>query len=230
MNFRIFDSIEELVQAAAATLVAYAEKSDSITVALSGGTTPKSLYELLGKAPLRDRLARRKITWVTGDERCVPPDDAQSNRRMIEESLFREGISEGHRFIKFRTELNEPATIANHFNAEWNDLAVGQIDLAILGMGEDGHTASLFPGTPVLDVVDQASSEVWVPRLESWRVTLTTPQLRDARCKWVLAAGAGKKSMIERIRRGEDFPITSVAEKGTESWWFVDRAAYPGVS
>jgi len=230
MNFRIFDSINELVEAAAATLLAEAEKTDTLVVALSGGTTPKSLYELMGRAPLRDRLGRRKITWVTGDERCVPPDHAQSNSRMIHESLFREGISEGHRFVRFRTELTDPVAIEEQFNAEWAEQASGQIDLAILGMGEDGHTASLFPDTAVLEVEDRASAAVWVPRLESWRVTLTIPQLRDARSKWVLAAGEGKRPMIERIRRGEDFPITRVAENGSESWWFVDRAAYPGIT
>jgi len=230
MNFRVFDSMDSVISAAASGLVAEAEKKGRMVIALSGGTTPKTLYSLLGEGALRERLAKRKVVWVTGDERCVPPDDPQSNSRMINESLFRHGVSPGHTFLRFRTELSEPPAIAQRFVAEWNEMGLKGLDLTILGMGEDGHTASIFPGTTAVDVTDRIATEVWVPRLSMWRVTLTIPVLREAAVKWVLAGGAGKREMLGKIRDGERFPIALVTEEGPESWWFVDKAANPGGS
>lgn len=230
MNFRVFDTMDEVIRAAAADLVNQIEKNDRTVVALSGGSTPKTLYEMLGRSPLRERIAGCQVVWVTGDERCVPPDDAQSNSRMIRQSLFAEGVAPKHKFLRFRAELGKPEAIAADFEKEWKALDLAGIDVAILGMGEDGHTASLFPGTTAIDEKNGTATAVWVPRLESWRVTMTLPVLRAAKTKWVLAGGAGKKPMLERIRAGEEFPVAMVTESGSESWWYVDQAAYPGAA
>lgn len=226
MNFRVFRDLGDVAGGAADFLLTRAQKQAALVVALSGGSTPRALYEILGRDPLRAALRPNQITWVVGDERCVPPDHAESNARMIRETLFREGISEGHRFLRFRTELEEPEAIARDFEEQWASLAIDAIDVAFLGMGEDGHTASLFPGTPIFDVEDRVAAAVFVPRVEMWRVTLTLPILRASRSKLVLASGASKRAILDRCRAGEPFPITQVMEGESDAWWLVDQAAY----
>lgn len=225
MNLRIFDNAGDLVRGAAETLRQRLRGKERAAVALSGGSTPKPLYELLGGPPYREELAKTNIVWVVVDERYVPLDDPQSNAAMIERTLFRDGLSEGHAFLRFRTELNDPAQTARQFESEWRRHTIDNLDIVLLGVGDDGHTASLFPGTPVLDVTDRIAVEVFVPRLDQWRVTITLPIIRDAGLRMVLAAGESKQPIIGDVRRGVDHPITRATAGEIESWWFVDGAA-----
>jgi 6-phosphogluconolactonase len=218
MNLRIFDTVDQLIAGAARTIIERA--GDGASIALSGGSTPKPLYELLGGASLR----QKRITWVVVDERYVPITDPQSNAGMIERTLFANGIPPGHRLLRFRTELNDPAATAREFESEWRELGLGDLDMVILGMGDDGHTASLFPGTSALDVEDRIAVEVFVPKLNMWRVTITKPVIRAAQLRIVLAAGESKREMLKQIRDGADYPIAQ-ATRGVETWWLIDRAA-----
>jgi 6-phosphogluconolactonase len=226
MNFRVFRTREDVAGGAADFLLTRLERQPALIVALSGGSTPHVLYDLLGRDPLRAKLSEYQITWVIGDERCVPPEHERSNARMVKETLFRAGISDAHRFVRFRTELGDPVTIARDFEEQWNGLAIAGLDVALLGMGEDGHAASLFPGTPILDVENGVAASVFVPQVEMWRVSLTLPVLRAAKARLVLAAGDAKRAILERCRKGEVFPVTRVMEGEGESWWLVDEAAY----
>ena len=212
MNLRIFENLEDLSHAAARTIL----QSGAKTIAVTGGSTPKRLYEILGQALPED------VTWVLVDERYVPHSDPQSNAAMVERTLFARGIPS--RWLRFDTSLNDPDLTARRFEEEWRVLGIDSLDLALLGAGDDGHTASLFPGTPVLDVEDRIASEVYVPRLEQWRVTLTMPVLRAAKQRLVLASGASKAPVIAGVREGVDYPITR-ATAGVDTWWLVDRAA-----
>jgi 6-phosphogluconolactonase len=160
------------------------------------------------------------------DERYVPIDDPESNAGMMQKTLFANGISPTHRFLRFRTELNDPAATARAFEDEWRALGITQLDIVLLGIGDDGHTASLFPGTPVLDVEDRIASEVFVPRLDTWRVTITKPVIRAAALRLVLANGAKKKPILEGVRDGADYPIAQ-ATNGVDTWWLIDRDAAP---
>lgn len=225
MNLRIFDTTDDLLAAAARTLVQRVQ-AGARTIALSGGSTPKPLYAMLGSSPLREQLAEFPITWVVVDERYVPIDDPESNAGMMEKTLFANGISPSHRFLRFRTELNDPAATARAFEDEWRVLGITQLDVILLGIGDDGHTASLFPGTPVLDVENRIASEVFVPRLDTWRVTITKPVIRAATLRLVLANGAKKKPILEGVRDGADYPIAQ-ATNGVETWWLIDRDAAP---
>jgi 6-phosphogluconolactonase len=212
MNLRIFDDTESLAHAAARTIL----QSGAKTIVLTGGSTPKRLYEILGES------LPENVTWILLDERHVPLSDPQSNAAMIERTLFARGVPE--RWLRFRTELDDPAETARVFEDDWRRLGVGDVDLVLLGCGDDGHTASLFPGTPVLEVEDRIASEVFVPRLDQWRETLTMPVIRAAKLRMVLATGASKAPVIREVREGADSPIAR-ATSGVETWWFVDRAA-----
>ncbi|MEA2239334.1 MAG: 6-phosphogluconolactonase [Thermoanaerobaculia bacterium] len=225
MNLRIFDTPADTLAATARTIMQRVQ-AGARTIALSGGSTPKPLYASLGATPLREELAEFPITWIVVDERYVPIDHPDSNAGMMQQTLFANGISPGHRFLRFRTELNDPAATARAFEEEWRSLAITTLDLVLLGMGDDGHTASLFPGTPVLEIEDRIAAEVYVPRLDSWRVTLTKPVLRAATLRLVLAPGAKKKPVFEALRNGSDYPVAQ-ATSGVETWWLIDREAAP---
>jgi 6-phosphogluconolactonase len=209
MNQRIFENLEDLSQAAARAIRASGARS----IAVTGGSTPKRLYEILSESLPAD------VTWVLLDERYVPYDDPQSNAAMVERTLFRNGIPS--RWLRFDTSYPDPAQSARAFEAQWN---LDALDLVLLGCGEDGHTASLFPGTPVLDVVDRVASEVYVPRLEQWRVTLTMPVIRAAKMRMVLVSGESKAPVLEQVRQGVDYPIVR-ATAGVDTWWFMEREA-----
>jgi 6-phosphogluconolactonase len=214
VNLRVFDDAEDLAHAAARTIL----QSGAKTIGLTGGSTPKSLYEILSQSLPQD------VTWVLIDERYVPMSDPQSNAAMIERTLFARGVPE--RWLRFQTELNDPAATARLFEEKWRALGIEALDLVLLGCGDDGHTASLFPGTPVLEVEDRIASEVFVPRLDQWRVTLTLPVLRAAKLRVVMATGAAKANVIREVREGAQHPV-ALATNGLESWWLVDRAAVP---
>jgi len=205
MNLRIFENLEDLSHAAARAVLL----SGARTIALTGGSTPKRMYEILGQSLPQD------VTWVLVDERYVPHDDPHSNAAMIERTLFARGIPE--RWLHFDTSLNDPPATAKKFETQWD--LTEPLDLVLLGVGEDGHTASLFPDTPVLDVDGRVASEVYVPRLEQWRVTLTMPVIRAAKLRMVLASGPSKTPVIEAVRQGVDYPVTRATSGVT--WWFV---------
>lgn len=214
MNLRIFDDAESLARAAERTI----RQSGAKTIVVTGGSTPKRLYELLGRSLPPD------VTWILLDERYVPLTDPQSNAAMIERTLFANGIPE--RWLRFRTELNDPAETACVFEDEWKRLGISEIDLVLLGCGDDGHTASLFPETTALTVEDRIATENWVPHLSQWRETLTFPVIRGAKLRLVLATGESKAPVLEALRNGAGYPIAR-ATHDADTWWFVDRAAAP---
>jgi 6-phosphogluconolactonase len=220
VNLRIFESLPDLVRAATRTVLERAV--DGSAIALSGGSTPEPLYAALGAS---DELRERAVTWSLVDERCVPPGHPQSNAAMIERTLFARGVPAGQRFVRFHTELDDPARTAEEYQREWQELAIGDLDLIVLGVGEDGHTASLFPGTDALEPTDRIATAVFVPRLAVWRVTLTLPVIRAAKLRIVLAAGESKRAIIGELRAGADYPIARATAGEGETWWFVDRAA-----
>ena len=216
MNLRIFDTTDDLIKAAERTLMQRIE-AGARTIALSGGNTPKPLYALLGREKLAD------ITWVIVDERYVPIDDPQSNAGMIRKTL------DPKKLLRFKTEIGDPQKTADEFEREWRALNIDRLDIALLGMGDDGHTASLFPGTDVLAVENRIAAAVFVPKMNQWRVTLTKPVLRAARLRIVLAAGASKRPILQQVRAGAEYPIALVTS-GVDTWWFVDKDAAGGVS
>ncbi len=222
MNLRIFETPDDLISGAAETILQRV-KSGARSIALSGGSTPKPLYNLLGA---NQELHSIPITWVVVDERYVPISDPQSNAGMINATLFANGMPPAHRFLRFRTELEDPQATVKAFEEEWKAFGLEHLDLITLGMGDDGHTASLFPGTTALSVESGIATATYVGKLSMWRVTLTKPEIRAAAERFVFVAGASKREVLAQVKSGADYPIAQ-ATSGTETWWFVDRAAAP---
>jgi 6-phosphogluconolactonase len=174
-------------------------------VSLAGGTTPRRAYELL-PARLVDPA---HVDWWFGDERCVPPDDPESNYRLVAESLLAGAAIPPARVHRVHGE-DPPLVAASAYAEELAlDVPAGEdgvpvLDVAVLGLGEDGHTASLFPGDPALDVTDALVVHVVAVKPPPNRITLTLPVLRSAREVIILATGAGKRDAVSRVLAGPD--------------------------
>lgn len=202
-------------------------------ISLAGGRTPRGVYERLAD----DGAA---IDWTGvelwfGDERHVPPDHADSNYRMVRESLTGRVSIPTANVHRMHTEQPDPAAAAQAYEDDLRrafDLGPGQqpaLDLALLGMGADGHTASLFPATPVLDERARLAAAVWVERMHTWRVTLTYPVFNHARHVIVLVSGADKADMLAQVLDGPRDPhvrpIQGIDPVDGRVTFLVDEAA-----
>ncbi|MBX3244826.1 MAG: 6-phosphogluconolactonase [Acidobacteria bacterium] len=238
-DIRIFPDRKAMTAAAAEYFIQIAakaiEESGRSSVALAGGSTPKALYEMLAGDEYRERIDWQKMLFVIGDERNVPPDDERSNYGMAERSLLRPLSISDKNIVKWKTANGEPEQIAERFENEIKDafsLKHGELprfDIAMLGMGADGHTASLFPGTKALTESERIAVENDVPQLGEVRFTLTFPVINNARNVMFLVAGADKaeavKSVIEDTENGVDLPAGSVRPSNGTVTWFLDEAA-----
>ena len=210
-EFAVLDTPEDVAHAGA-DQVAAALEGGARTLVLAGGSTPERCYELLAA---RADVRWGRVTVLFGDERCVPPDDPESNYRMAREKLL---------------DQVSPATvhrIAGELGPDEAAAAYGEIvgglaplDVVLLGLGEDGHTASLFPGHPELEAAGWAVAVRNSPKPPPERVSLTLPALRGARLVIFLATGAGKAAAVAKARRGE-VPSGMIAN----AKWLIDRAA-----
>lgn len=210
-EFAVLDTPEDVARAGA-DQVAAALEGGARTLVLAGGSTPERCYELLAA---RADVRWGRVTVLFGDERCVPPNDPESNYRMAREKLL---------------DQVSPATvhrIAGELGPDEAAAAYGEIvgglaplDVVLLGLGEDGHTASLFPGHPELEAAGWAVAVRNSPKPPPERVSLTLPALRGARLVIFLATGAGKAAAVAKARRGE-VPSGMIAN----AKWLIDRAA-----
>lgn len=201
-------------------------------VAMSGGSTPRPLYELLAAAPYRDALDWPRIEIWFGDERCVPPDSPRSNFRMVHEALLQHVPVPAVNVHRMRGEC-PPAEAAQAYEhevqASFGSGAPARLDLILLGIGEDGHTASLFPGTDALHERRRQVCAQYVEAQQEWRLTLTFPVLNAAEALWVLVLGADKAEILGRVLDGppqpEALPIQSLAPASGRLEWWMDTAA-----
>lgn len=204
-----------------ARLVAEAQQARGAAhVSLAGGNTPRRAYQLL--APM---LADpENVDWWFGDERCVPADDPDSNFRLVAESLLASGRVPAGRVHRIAGEL-PPAEAADLYADELR--AAPALDVAFLGLGEDGHTASLFPGDASLDVRDRLAVPVVAAKPPPNRITLTLPVFEAARAVVILATGAGKKDAVARVLAGPDRATPASLLGGGALTLVLDEAAAP---
>jgi len=208
--FTVFESAED-VAASAAAEVAQALREGARSLVLAGGSTPRRCHELLSEM----EVEWGRVTILFGDERCVRPDHPDSNYRMARESLLDR--------VSPATVYRMPAELGPDEGAELYARVVGMVgtlDVVMLGVGEDGHTASLFPGHPALGATGLATGIHDSPKPPPQRVTLTLNALQAARRVIIVATGAGKADAVARAKRHE---VPSGMIDGAR--WFIDRAA-----
>ncbi len=231
MSVHIFENPEELAEAAAKDFSERAGEAisarDRFTAVLAGGSTPKATYEVLAKE-YADEIEWSKIHVFIGDERTVPPDHEDSNFRMASEALLDHvPVGSVHRM---RGEL-DPEDAAKEYEEGLRRFFGGPpvFDLVHLGIGEDGHTASLFPRTEALEARDRLVVSNVVEKLDTVRLTLTKEVINEARAVVFLVAGEGKATALAEILEGEgdplDFPSKMIRPGGGEPVWMVDANA-----
>jgi 6-phosphogluconolactonase len=202
------------------------------TVALAGGGTPKPIYQRLADAGYAQRIDWSRVHVFFGDERCVPPEDSRSNYRMAREALLDFVPLPAENVHRIRGE-DDPAQAALAYEQEIQRLfrtsTPPAFDLICLGMGDNGHTASLFPGTAALREQVRWIVPQYVEVMQTWRVTMTEPLLNAARHVAFLVEGAGKAEMLQRVLYGpfdpDVLPAQMIQPTGGQVHWLVDAAA-----
>jgi 6-phosphogluconolactonase len=227
------DSREAACMAADAVVSALTGRPGPVSVALAGGSTPALLYSTLGEAPCRDRLPWREVYWFWADERAVPPEHPDSNYRMAAENLLGPlGIEADHiqRMPADRKDLDQAAaeyeqTIRSRIGAARSGMPL--FDLILLGVGADGHTASLFPGTPALRESRRLVVSNYAPRHNAWRMTMTFPLLNAARAILFFVTGSGKAEIMARIlsEPPADLPAAALRDAPERVTWVLDAEA-----
>jgi len=238
VTFSIHPDLDSLSRAAARRISALAAEAcaahGAFTLSLSGGSTPRRLYQTLTEPEFRDSIDWARVHIYFGDERCVPPDHPDSNYGMVEAALLRHvpiPPAQVHRIDVATASVRQDALRYAQFIATHVPLdsqSVPSFDLILLGMGPDGHTASLFPNTCILREQQQAAAAVYVEKFQTWRVSMTYPILNHARQLMFLVAGADKADMLRRTHveppGNNPLPIQRIAAQGAVEW-LLDSAA-----
>ena len=225
-----------LAKAAADRIMArIAANGDRVAICLTGGSSPKELYQLLATHPWRKRIPWDHVHWFIGDERFVPADDPRNNMGMARQ-IFLDRCAPVANIHPIPTDTVDPEEAARSYESELksfygaNELESGRplFDVVLMGVGPDGHTASLFPDYPAIEEtgrwvvgVPKAPVEPFVPR-----VTLTLPALSSCREMLFEVSGSDKRAILTRVLAGENLPANRAHATG-ETVWLVDKAALP---
>lgn len=236
----VLDDLQAIAQAAADEFAAVCQQSIKdhrrFTVALSGGSTPKALHAVLversAKNPKLIDWSRVQIFF--GDERHVPPDHPDSNFRMANETLLSKVPISKENIHRIHCENPDAAKAAAEYDAELakafrlKEREFPRFDLILLGMGPDGHTASLFPRTAALNELSKRVVANWVEKFHTWRVTFTRPNINNAASVVLMVAGEDKAAALAEVMNGgsaEMYPVKYVKPTNGQLVWLVDRAA-----
>jgi 6-phosphogluconolactonase len=247
-QFHISRTIDELVYTAATGIVDIARASiaarGTFSIALSGGSTPRLLYEVLADPSVSGDAPWNDIQIFWGDERHVPPDHPESNYRMAREALLDRVTIPAANIHRIHAELPNPTTAAVAYADELvrsfgldridGDTTLPRFDLILLGLGEDGHTASLFPHSPALQERRALVAANLVPKLSTTRITLTIPVLNNAARVWFLVTGGSKAAILEQVLEGpvqpDEFPAQYISPIDGELLYQLDSTAAANLS
>lgn len=232
----VFDDAHEVARAAADRFVKIArgaiEAHSQFSVALAGGSTPKRAYELLAGDEYKDRVDWPKVHIFFGDERCVPPDDAESNYRMANEAMLSRlplPPQNIHRMQGVGDAVANARLYEDELRAYFDDAAWPRFDLVFLGMGDDGHTASLFPGTIALNEQQAWVTANWVEKLNAYRITLTAPAINHAERVIFVVTGESKAARLREVLSDDDgvelLPSQLINPSSGSLEWLVDGEA-----
>lgn len=206
------------------------ELTGRFSVGLAGGSTPRAMYELLASPQYQAQVDWPNIDVFFGDERCVQPDDPQSNYRMAREALLSKVPVPGDNIYRMRGEMPDPNEAAKEYGQMLKEkFAENGLDLIYLGMGGDGHTASLFPRTAALNEAKHRCVANHVPQLNAWRLTLTAPFINRAQQVIVMVTGADKAKRLSEVLEGprdpERLPIQLIQPASGKMSWLIDAPA-----
>jgi 6-phosphogluconolactonase len=235
-EFVLCESASELGRKAAAFFADAAKaavgRAGTFFVALSGGATPELMYRELAGAEYRNRVPWAQGEYFWSDERCVPPEHPDSNYGLAERALLLKVPIPRERLHRMRGEL-EPERAAAEYERELRRVfrlpepVLPRFDLLLLGLGEDGHTASLFPGSPALDETARLAAANYVKKLNAQRLTLTYPAINAACSVVFLVSGEKKAPALRQVMHGGGAPVPAarVQPSNGKLIWFVDKAA-----
>ena len=245
MTLHVFADAQTAARAAAVEVVRAAERAQMarghFRLVLSGGSTPRALYQLLANEEFLPLIDWANVYVFWGDERCVPPDHADSNYRMARQSLLDFVPIPLDHIYRLHGEM-PPEQAASAYEAslrsffsdrERGETPEARFDLVLLGLGDDAHTASLFPGTPALAETERWVAAQYVEKLGVWRLTLTPPAINAASAVQFLATGAGKAAALAAVLAGprdpHQFPAQFIQPQSGALDWYVDEAASAGL-
>jgi 6-phosphogluconolactonase len=201
----------------------------SFSIALSGGNTPKILYELLASSSYAKRINWKNWQIYFGDERCVPPTHPDSNFRMASEALLSLVPIPPDNIHRMKGEIEPQQAATEYGQMLKQNFGDGGIDLVLLGMGDDGHTASLFPGTTALAETRHRCVANYVEKLGVWRITLSAPFINQAGQVVVMLSGAAKAKRVEQVLQGpldtQNLPIQMIQPASGKMLWIMDAPA-----
>lgn len=218
-----------MVDYIAATL----QQQTRFTLVLSGGGTPQKLNTLLAAAPYKEKIDWTRLHIFWGDERFVPFEDPRNNAKMAFDTLLNHVPVPAGQIHIMRTDIDPEASAAAYANilADYfttDDPESTSFDLVLLGMGDDGHTLSLFPGTHAMHIEDSLTTSLFLPQQDMYRITLTAPIVNRAACVAFLVSGAGKAPALQQVIEGDyqpDLYPSQVIQPNGELHWFADEAA-----
>jgi len=234
MELHIYKDANDLSNHAAQWIASYIastlKKQDRFTIALSGGSTPQKLHTLLAAAPYKDQIDWSKLHIFWGDERAVPFEDSRNNAKMAFDTLLDHVPVIKSNIHVMRTDMEPMASAHEYENIlhKYFNHSKTSFDLVLLGMGDDGHTLSLFPGTPVIHEEKKMATAFFLQQQNMYRITLTAPIVNRAACVLFLVAGDGKAKALKEVMEGDYRPDQypgQVIEPAGELHWFLDKAA-----
>jgi 6-phosphogluconolactonase len=240
MALHIYESAEQLTQAIGSwiySLIAERLRSNRrFSFVLSGGNTPKSLYQMLASQTYKDKIPWNRIDFFWGDERFVPFDDERNNARMAYDSLLNHVPVQPNQIHPMQTNIAPEAAVKDYdslLRGYFKSNKIEGFDLVLLGMGDDGHTLSLFPGTKVVHENKAWVSEFYLEAQQMHRITLTKVLVNQSAFVAFMATGAGKAHALREVLEGENhpdlYPSQVIKPASGELHWFLDKAAASGM-
>ena len=239
-QLHIFDDASQVARAAADRFVKFGleaiEGAGKYSVALAGGSTPKRAYQLLASDEYKTQIDWSKVHIFFGDERCVSPEDPQSNYRMANEAMLsRVSIppQNVHRIRGLGDAVSNAGLYEDELRTYFNDADWPRFDLVFLGMGDDGHTASLFPDSPALYETEALVSANWIAKFDAYRITLTAPAINHAAHIAFLVTGENKAKrlaeIVNSVHLPKRLPVQLINPVNGSLEWLVDKSAAAGL-
>jgi 6-phosphogluconolactonase len=232
-EIKVLPDLSALVEEAAARIAAEArhaiEQEGKFAIALAGGNTPRPVYERLTREPHRSSIEWPKVHVFFGDERCVPPESDQSNYRMAREAILSKLPIPQESVFRIHGEIDPKQAATGYGQLLKDQFGDGGLDLVLLGMGPDGHTASLFPDTEALKETKHRCVANYVGKLKTWRVTMTAPFINRAGLVMFLVSGADKAQRLAEVLEGPPdqtrLPSQMIQPASGRLVWLLDSAA-----